>query len=73
MSTITKEKNILVIIGDKTQRRYTFDINTGVLYGCSGKALKNKPAEVARVSTDYSPIFTIYHYLTVIWMRWGII
>lgn len=67
MSTITKEKNILVIIGDKTQRRYTFDINTGVLYGCSGKALKTKPSEAVRVTTDHSPIFTIYHYLMERW------
>lgn len=67
MSTITKEKNILVIIGDKTQRRYTFDINTGVLYGCSGKALKTKPSEAVRVTTDHSPIFTIYHFLMERW------
>lgn len=63
MSTITKEKNILVIIGDKTQRRYTFDINTGVLYGCSGKALKIKPSEVKSFSIDGSPIFAAYHFL----------
>lgn len=67
MSTITKEKNILVIIGEKTQRRYTFDINTGVLYGCSGKALKNKPSEVVSVPTDCSPIFSIYHLLMEHW------
>ena len=63
MSTITKERNILVIIGDKTNRRYTFDINTGILYGCSGKALKTKPTEAVKVSTGDSPIFTIYHFL----------
>lgn len=63
MSTITKEKNILVIIGDKTNRRYTFDINTGVLYGCSGKALKTKPSEVTHFDTDSSPIFAAYYYL----------
>ncbi len=67
MSTITKERNILVIIGDKTNRRYTFDINTGVLYGCSGKALKTKPSEAVRVTTDHSPIFTIYHFLMERW------
>ena len=63
MSTITKERNILVIIGDKTNRRYTFDINTGVLYGCSGKALKSKPSEVTKFSIGGSPIFAAYHYL----------
>lgn len=63
MSTITKEKNILVIIGDKTNRRYTFDINTGVLYGCSGKALKTKPSEVISFNINNSPIFATYHFL----------
>ena len=63
MSTITKEKNILVIIGHNTNRRYTFDINTGVLYGCSGKALKTKPSEVTNFSTNNSPIFTVYRHL----------
>lgn len=63
MSTITKEKNILVIIGHKTNRRYTFDINTGVLYGCSGKALKSKPSEVTSFPINNSPIFDAYHFL----------
>lgn len=63
MSTITKEKNIIVIIGHKTNRRYTFDINTGVLYGCSGKALKTKPSEVTSFSIGGSPIFAAYHHL----------
>ena len=63
MSTITKEKNILVIIGHNTNRRYTFDINTGVLYGCSGKALKTKPSEVTSFSINNSPIFAAYHFL----------
>lgn len=63
MSTITKEKNILVIIGHNTNRRYTFDINTGVLYGCSGKALKTKPSEVTTFSIGGSPIFAAYHLL----------
>lgn len=63
MSTITKEKNILVIIGHNTNRRYTFDINTGVLYGCSGKALKSKPSEVTKFSIGGSPIFAAYRYL----------
>lgn len=63
MSTITKEKNILVIIGDATRRRYTFDINTGILYGCSGKALKSKPSEVIRFCMNDSPIFSALHFL----------
>lgn len=67
MSTITKERNILVIIGDKTNRRYTFDINTGILYGCSGKALKTKPTEAVKVTTGNSPIFAIYHLLMERW------
>ena len=67
MSTITKEKNILVIIGHNTNRRYTFDINTGVLYGCSGKALKTKPSEAVNVTTGNSPIFAIYRFLMERW------
>lgn len=63
MSTITKEKNMLVIIGHNTNRRYTFDINTGVLYGCSGKALKAKPSEVTEFCINNSPIFAVYHHL----------
>lgn len=59
MSTITKEKNILVIVGDKTNRRYTFDINTGILYGCSGKALKTRPTEVRKISSDL-PVCYVY-------------
>ena len=63
MSTITKEKNMLIIIGHNTNRRYTFDINTGVLYGCSGKALKTKPSEVITFAINNSPIFAAYHHL----------
>ena len=63
MSTITKEKNILVIIGHNTNRRYTFDINTGILYGCSGKALKTKPSEVTSFCINNSPIFAAYRHL----------
>lgn len=63
MSTITKEKNMLIIVGHNTNRRYTFDINTGVLYGCSGKALKSKPSEVTTFSINGSPIFAAYHHL----------
>ena len=62
MSTITKERNILVIIGDKTNRRYTFDINTGILYGCSGKALKTRPTEIRKIRSDL-PVCYVYGYL----------
>lgn len=63
MSTITKEKNMLIIIGHNTNRRYTFDINTGVLYGCSGRALKTTPSEVRSFVINNSPIFAAYQYL----------
>lgn len=61
MSIITKEKNMLTIIGETTGRTYHFDINTGILYGCSGKALSSRPPEVKKISNlGESIIFRTY-------------
>ena len=47
MSNYTKEKNIIIITLDGASAPYRFDLNTGVLYGVRGTALKNCPNKSA--------------------------
>lgn len=46
--TVTKEKNIISILVEGKTAPYKFDINTGIMYGLRGKAIKNVTAEVYR-------------------------
>ena len=41
--TITKNRNLLVFIGDGEEKGYTLDINTGIILGKRGVAVKRMP------------------------------
>lgn len=41
--TITKNRNLLVFIGDGDEKGYTLDINTGIILGKRGVAVKRMP------------------------------
>ena len=43
MSNYRKEKNFIIINLDNASGEYRFDINTGILYGISGNAIKRCP------------------------------
>ena len=44
--TVTKEKNVISVLVQGKKAPYTLDINTGVVYGISGKAVKTITREV---------------------------
>lgn len=53
MSSITQEKNnIYFFIGEKTTP-YTFDINTAIFYGLSGKPIKTVPSGIHECIREY--------------------
>lgn len=50
---ITKEKNIITFIDDDNNEKVgTYDINTGIFYGKSGRALKNCSNEIRQIFRD---------------------
>lgn len=55
MSTITREKNLIKVLLDGKTAPYIFDINTGVVYGIRGKAVKTVNKEVFRGFCPYRP------------------
>lgn len=59
MSSIKKDKNILEFWIDGKSAPYKFDINTGILYGLRGLAVRTTPAGIAGLidrNTHTSPI-----------------
>lgn len=66
MGKVIKVKNILELWVDGKAAPYKFDINTGILYGLKGSAIKNTPAGVATLidrNTHTEPICS-YLYTT---------
>lgn len=45
MFTLTKEKNLIIIQDSEKTKPYKIDINTGVVYGLSGRQVKQIPAK----------------------------
>ena len=59
MGKVVKVKNILELWVDGKAAPYKFDINTGILYGLKGSAIKTTPAGVATLidrNTHTEPI-----------------
>ena len=50
--TITKEKNLYNFTMEGKTKPYVLDINTGILYGLSGKAIKNYPPHFKDALSD---------------------
>ena len=49
---ITKEKNIITFIDDNNEKVGTFDINSGIFYGKSGRALKKWTNNIRQVFSN---------------------
>lgn len=53
MITVTKEKNLIHIADDESNKSFTLDINTGILYGANGKVVKSIPKVIYERVFDY--------------------
>ena len=52
MSVVVKEKNLIKFYTEEDKAPYVLDINTGVLYGRSGKDLQRTPNGMCRLIED---------------------
>ena len=71
MSVVVKEKNLIKFYVEKDKAPYVLDINTGVLYGRSGKDLQRTPNGLNRLIENTRTQSAVLSYMYAIHCNYG--